>query len=53
MPEHFLWWLLTVACLIWYSTVTVYVAVKGVAEIRKMLARLWEDRNDAGGAMHR
>jgi len=40
MPKHFLWWLTTMACLAWYSTVTVYVAVKGVADIKRMLARL-------------
>jgi hypothetical protein len=43
MPEHFVWWLITMACIAWYSTVTVYVAVKGVADIRKMLARLSAD----------
>ncbi|MCI0428493.1 MAG: hypothetical protein L0Z46_10805 [Nitrospiraceae bacterium] len=40
MSKHPLWWLLTVACVAWYSTVTVYVAIKGVADIRNMLARL-------------
>lgn len=28
------------ACVAWYSTVTIYVAVKGAADIRSMLARL-------------
>ena len=40
MPEHFFWWLLTMACVVWYSTITVYVSVKGVADIRDMLGRL-------------
>ena len=40
MPTHFFWWLLTMACVAWYSTVTVYVAVKGAADIRNMLERL-------------
>lgn len=40
MPKHFIWWLLTMACVVWYSTVTVYVAFKGIADIRNMLARL-------------
>lgn len=39
MAEWF-WWLLCWACLAWYSTVTVYVAVRGAADIREMLARL-------------
>jgi len=34
------WWLLTVICVVWYFTVTVYVAVRGAADIRQMLARL-------------
>jgi len=28
---------LTMACVIWYSTMTVYVAIRGVADIRGML----------------
>ena len=40
MPKHPFWWLMTMACVVWYSTVTVYVAIKGVADIRNMLARL-------------
>jgi len=35
-----LWLLLAVACLAWYATVTVYVAVRGAIDIRGMLARL-------------
>ena len=34
------WTLLTGAVLIWYSTVTVYVAWKGIRDIKEMLARL-------------
>jgi hypothetical protein len=40
MPKHSLWWLITMACVAWYSTVTVYVAIKGIADIKNMLARL-------------
>lgn len=49
---HWFWWALTVACVIWYSTVTVYVAVKGVFDIKEMLARLAGrrvDDNQTGG----
>jgi hypothetical protein len=28
------------ACVIWYSTVTIYVAIKGASDIKNMLARL-------------
>ncbi|HPM23906.1 MAG TPA: hypothetical protein PLP66_08355 [Phycisphaerae bacterium] len=34
------WGLLLLACLVWYSTVTVYVAIRGAVDIRQMLARL-------------
>lgn len=34
------WMLLAWACVLWYSTLTVYVAFKGLADIKKMLANL-------------
>ena len=34
------WWWLTVACLVWYSTITIYVSVRGAFDIKHMLARL-------------
>jgi len=37
---HWVWWTLTVACVVWYSTITVYVAIRGVFDIRGMLRRL-------------
>jgi hypothetical protein len=40
IPEHGVWWLLTMACVVWYSTVTVYVAIKGAVDIKHMFARL-------------
>ncbi len=39
------WFFMTVAVLVWYSTVTVYVAVKGLLDIRDMFKRL---RAEAG-----
>lgn len=45
MREHYFWWLLTMACIVWYSTITVYVSVKGVADIRGMLDRLARRRD--------
>jgi hypothetical protein len=36
------------ACVLWYSTVTVYVAIKGASDIKNMLARLGaEKKRDA------
>jgi len=44
MPEHFFWWLLTMACVVWYSTITIYISVKGASDIRRMLSRLADRR---------
>lgn len=42
-------WTVTVAaCLLWYSTMTVYVAYQGAIDIRGMLARLRRDNKEAG-----
>ena len=38
--KHWFWWLLTMVCVIWYSTITVYVSIKGVSDIKQMLRRL-------------
>jgi len=40
------WWWLTAICLVWYSTVTVYVTIRGGFDIKRMLARLDELRTD-------
>lgn len=40
MGRYWFWWILAMACVAWYSTITVYVAIKGVADIKHMLARL-------------
>lgn len=37
---HWLWFALTVSCVLWYSTITVYVAIKGATDIKGMLKRL-------------
>jgi hypothetical protein len=47
MKEHWAWWLLTMACIAWYSSVTVYVSVKGALDIKHMLRRLSENRDSA------
>lgn len=54
MSEHWFWLLLTAACVIWYSTITVFVAVRGMKDIRGMLERLAKksataESDDAGG----
>lgn len=38
--NHPLWGLLTLAVIVWYSTVTIYVGFRGAADIRHMLRTL-------------
>ena len=45
--KHWFWWAMSAACVVWYSTITVYAAVKGVFDIRNMLRRLAEKQNDS------
>ena len=45
LAEQF-WWLLTMASVAWYATVTVYVSIRGAFDIRSMLRRLEEQRKD-------
>ena len=40
LKDHWFWGTLTLACLVWYSTITIYVSVKGVGDIRSMLRKL-------------
>jgi len=40
------WHVLTIACVVWYSTITFYVAVKGLFDITGMLERLKETTAD-------
>ena len=37
---HYFWTGLFIACLVWYSTVTVYVAIRGAFDIKTMLGHL-------------
>ncbi len=38
------WLVLTILALIWYIIVTAYVGFKGIADIKKMLKRLSEQK---------
>ena len=46
LKSHTFWGLLTIAVLAWYSTITVYVAIRGAFDIKEMLRRL---RDRQGG----
>lgn len=53
MPQHWFWWSLTAAAVVWYSTITIYVAIKGARDIKNMLARLDETRRRDEAEDHR
>lgn len=40
MSAEMFWLLLTAVCVLWYSTVTIYVAIRGAFDIKSMLSRL-------------
>jgi len=39
LKDHWFWGAVTLVCLTWYSTVTIYVAIKGARDIQNMLRR--------------
>lgn len=41
--KHPVWFVLMLACLVWYATITVYVAIRGALDIRSMLRKLDAD----------
>jgi len=43
LTNHPFWGLLTLAVLGWYSTITVYVGIRGAFDIRHMLRKLKAD----------
>ena len=47
IAAHPVWFLLAIACVLWYSTITVYVAVRGAKDIKTMLHDLSEQADEA------
>ena len=39
MARYF-WLMMTIAVLVWYSTITIYVAIRGSLDVKQMLKRL-------------
>lgn len=48
LTNHPFWGLLTLAVLVWYSTITVYVGIRGAFDIQHMLRKLKENQEQAG-----
>jgi hypothetical protein len=40
--SHAFWYLMMTAVVVWYSSVTIYVAIRGSIDIKQMLRRLRE-----------
>jgi hypothetical protein len=40
------WLIMMIAVVVWYSTITVYVAIRGAYDIKHMLAELDKRRGD-------
>lgn len=45
--NHPFWGLLTLAVLVWYSTITIYVGIRGAFDIKHMLATLRKNHGEA------
>ena len=46
MMNHWFWFLIVVLVVVWYSSVTIYVSIRGVMDIKEMLRKL-ADRQKA------
>ena len=47
LTNHPFWGLVTLAVLVWYSTITIYVGIRGVIDIKNMLANLRKNHDEA------
>lgn len=46
------WSLLTIAALVWYSTITLYISYQGAIDIKEMLKKLSTDSFDPDSPQH-
>ncbi len=49
IAQHPFWFSLVLACVLWYSTIMVYVAIRGAADIKAMLRKLSAPSEEAEG----
>lgn len=47
LTNHPCWGLLTLAVLLWYSTITMNIAIRGASDIKQMLRKLKNDQDMA------
>jgi hypothetical protein len=48
LTNHPFWGLLTLAVLVWYSTITIYVGIRGALDIKHMLRSLKDKHEEVG-----
>jgi hypothetical protein len=48
LTNHPFWGLLTLAVLGWYSTITIYIGIRGLVDIKHMLHNLKQRQDDRG-----
>ena len=48
LSNHPFWGIITIAVLVWYSTITIYVGVRGALDIKHMLRNLEENQRETG-----
>ena len=49
MLDHWFWLIVTMACVAWYMTITVFVAFKGFFDIKTMFTKLAGQKEEADG----
>ncbi len=47
LSNHPFWALLTLAVLVWYSSITIYVGIRGALDIKHMLRNLADQQRDS------
>ena len=48
LTNHPVWGLLTLAVLVWYSTITIFIAIRGMLDIKEMLRNLKQRHEEPG-----
>jgi hypothetical protein len=46
MMSHWFWLGMAIACIAWYSIITLYVAIRGAGDIRGMLKSLAQKQDE-------
>ena len=47
MIAQWFWFIMTIAVLVWYSTITIYVGIRGGFDVKHMLRRLERGDSDS------